>query len=97
MSANFFLVLYPFVSLINMAAYLPQIKKLLQTNSLDGVSLSAWMSWLFGSVVTLGYGIYYLNDFLFLATQALNAIMVFTIISIIFYKQFQISKTSVRV
>ena len=84
--ANIFLLIYPLVALSNLCAFLPQILKLVNSDSIEGISLVSWVIWLTNSSISLGYGLYHLNDMLFVSTQSLSVICNLSIVSIFCYK-----------
>lgn len=55
---------------IGILAYWPQINHLIKIKNSIGISIMAWYAWLISNIILLFYAIY-INDIVFLITQAL--------------------------
>ena len=70
---NLFSQLYPFVFVIGLAGYGPQLFRLYQNpDSAEGLSLSTWAIWASTWLISLGYGITKLHDPMFCLTAGMN-------------------------
>ena len=85
---NIFVSLYSFIPLIGLCGYLPQIRTLFYSKSgAESISLSTWTLWMGTWMISLGYGIFSLQDFLFSSTCVMNIIGHSTIIAMVIYKR----------
>ncbi len=85
---NVFVQIYPFVFMIGIAGYLPQICKLVRDRaSADGMALSTWAIWTLTWMISLGYGITKLQDFMFCVVAGMNMAAHLAIIGIILYRR----------
>lgn len=87
---QFFIYIYPLVTIISVIGYLPQIKTLIttRTNCAD-IALSSWTLWLVSSAISVGYGVFYLKDTMFIITCAANLCLVGTVIALVIYRRQQ--------
>lgn len=92
-----FVILYPCVALISVAGYLPQIVKLVRAKGrVDGISLRSWLMWIATSCISLGYGIFHLQDLMFSLTVAasLAAMLVVAYLVIRNRQQWRVPQTA---
>lgn len=81
--------LYPLVVVISIIGYLPQIQKLMfATRRAQNVSLSSWALWLVSGTLSLGYGVYVLEDLMFILTSALGALFIYITFGLIVYNNY---------
>ncbi len=80
--------LYPFVFLIGLAGFGPQIYQLMRNPaSADSLSLSTWAIWALTWFISLGYGVTKLHDFMFCLTASVNFSAHMAIFLIIAYRR----------
>ncbi len=83
-----FTFLYPFVFVIGMAGYAPQLYKIYHEPACaKAMSLSTWSIWLSSWALSLGYGITVIQDMKFCIIAGMNVIAHFITISMIVYAQ----------
>lgn len=81
--------LYPLVVVISIIGYLPQIQKLMfATRRAQNVSLSSWALWLVSGTLSLGYGVYVIQDFMFILTSGLGALFIYITFGLIIYNNY---------
>ncbi len=69
-SDTLFVAAYALVPMISIAAFIPQIMKLLNPNtSLEGLSFGAWWAWMLSATISVVYGVFYLHDFMFIVSS----------------------------
>ena len=84
-----FRLFYPFVALISVYAYIPQIKTLRKAvTAANNVSIRSWLLWLGGSSLSLGYGIFCLADLLFCLVTGLSIVLELIVISLIIQNRY---------
>lgn len=84
---SIFIYLYPLVVINGILGYVPQIIRLLKTDDVESISLSSWGIWIFGSAISMGYGIYHLKDFMFCVATGVGLFCMIAIVSIVLYKK----------
>lgn len=85
---NFLTFAYSFIPLVGMMGYVPQIKTLLLPETRGfSISLSTWFLWLATWIISLGYGVFCLEDFLFSLTSTMNIAGHILVISLVLYKR----------
>jgi hypothetical protein len=84
-----FAQLYPFVLVIGLAGFGPQIFKLIRDPaSADGLSVSTWLMWTMSWCISLGYGLTNLNDAMFILTAAVFMAAHGAVLCFILYRRF---------
>ena len=92
MVEGIFIFLYPMVFLTSMAGYVPQIVNLLRVRTAaESMALSSWYIWLSASLISFGYGVTALHDFMFSMVAGFNALAQSVIIALVLYRRGQIS------
>ncbi len=82
-------LLYPLVAIISIVGYAPQIKTLLfATRRPQNLSLSSWVIWLVSGVISLLYGVYQLQDSVFIFTAAVNLFLLTFTTGLIVYNRY---------
>ena len=78
------------MTIISVMGYLPQIKALIttHTNCAD-IALSSWALWFISSAISVGYGLFYLKDTMFIVTCGMNLLLVGTVIALVVYRRQQ--------
>ena len=95
---EFFVFLYPVVAIISLFAYIPQIRTLISTKSnCEEISLSSWYLWILGSGISLGYGIFHLQDFLFTLTCAISLILMSAVVALVLYRRQEWARSKSRI
>ena len=85
---DFFVMLYPLVTILSLSGYIPQIYALLHaTSAEDNFALSTWMIWIVTAGISLGYGYFHLKDAMFCATTGLGLILMILLVSLIVYNR----------
>ena len=80
--------LYPLVPIIAIGGYLPQIYKIAKSKtSMGSVSLMTWLIWFCAWGISLGYGVFSLQDFMFSLCCLVNMTAHVAIISLVAYKR----------
>lgn len=90
-----FMSLYPLVAIISIVAYVPQVMSLIKTDDVDSFSLSAWVMWMVGAGISMGYGTYCLKDFMFCTAAGIGFGFTTLIVLIVVYKRYN-GKLKVR-
>lgn len=86
-------ILYPITSTYYIIAYLPQLKKYIQSkDSLESSSLQTWFSWASCSSITFLYALRITGDFKFSLFSFLHAFFCFLNFFIIIYKRKKYAK-----
>ena len=86
--ATLFFKLYPLASIAFIIGYIPQILKLLNaTTPPANVSISSWLIWLKGNVITLGYTHFYIEDVMMVATTGLCLFMALAVLGLTIYNK----------
>ncbi len=81
-------MLYSFVPVLSLAGYLPQVRLLIvRKEKAASVSLSSWLLWLSMASISLGYGVFCLEDFLFSISCAMNFLGCFTVVALVLYRR----------
>ncbi len=85
----FFEYLYPFVGVIFVIGYFPQIKSLIMAKEDDGsVTLSSWLLWLAANIICVGYAYYVVHDIPLTITSALNLLLSSIICGLLIYNRY---------
>ena len=58
------------------------------TRRAQNVSLSSWALWLVSGTLSLGYGVYVLEDLMFILTSALGALFIYITFGLIVYNNY---------
>lgn len=88
-----FIQLYPFVFIIGMAGYGPQLYKLFRDRkSADGLSLSTWMIWTSTWAISLGYGMVHLDDLMFCMVAGMNLVAHMAVIAFILLRKWEVAR-----
>ncbi len=83
-----FVALYPIAAFCHVVAYLPQIKALaINKTDVTVMPISPWIVWLCGNLMTLGYAVFHLKDFMLSMTVSVTALLISTIIVLIIYNR----------
>lgn len=86
---TFFLYTYPLVGIISLCAFIPQITALIKsTTSPANVSIKSWFLWTVTSIISFGYGVYILQDFMFCMMMGVTMVLNTVVISLILYKRY---------
>ncbi len=86
MAASFFVLLYPLVVAISIVGYLPQIKNLIHATSKPvNLSIHSWYIWCVSSFLSLGYGIFHLQDIMFVLTSIVGFLLIVGTTALIHY------------
>lgn len=86
MTETVLLYLYPFVSTLGFAGYLPQIKNLIfAQKSPTEISIAMWLFWLSEQFITAGYGWVHLHDLLFVTLCLADVALLGTILVLTLY------------
>ena len=84
-----FSYLYPFVGLISVIAYMPQIKSLIKAKASPvNISIKSWLLWILGAAISLGYGLFCLEDLMFILITTLSLFLMLFIITLIIYMRY---------
>ena len=76
----FFAFAYSLVALINVVSYFPQIVSLVKADARSvNVSIASWLMWAFSYVLSVGYGIFCLNDMKFVVVSGVSLVMVLSV------------------
>lgn len=87
---DLFTFLYPVVPMVGMAGYVPQIVALIRAKRIpQSISLSTWFAWTMTWLVSLGYGVFELQDSLFCMTASMNLMGHLAIIGLTLFKKCQ--------
>lgn len=93
-----FTALYPFVFLIGLAGYGPQLYRLMTDKSgAEGMSVPTWVIWCAAWCISFGYGISVLRDDMFMLVAGMNMIGHFMVIGLILYRRRMARATEVLV
>lgn len=85
---NLFSFIYPIVPLIGFAGYVPQIIRLLKIQRpAKSISFQTWMIWTLTWGISLGYGIFCLQDLLFSLTCFMNVVCHIIIMALTYFKR----------
>lgn len=85
---SLFTLLYPFVFLIGLAGFGPQIHKLLtEPTAAEGMSLSTWFMWALTWVISFGYGVTVLKDPMFCIVAGTNMTAHILVFALILYRR----------
>lgn len=93
--ADFFTLIYPFVPLVGLSGYIPQILKLFALQECpQSFSLLTWYIWLSAWVISLGYTYFAISDYMLCITAGINTLAHTLIIAIVHFKtlKYQASK-----
>lgn len=86
MNDTIFLYLYPLVSSLGFAGYLPQIRSLLLANRApEAVSTAMWSFWVAEQFISAGYGMFQLEDFFFTLFSLLDFAFLLALLSLTLY------------
>lgn len=88
---DLFIYLYPLVTINSILAYLPQWMTLYKADDLESFSISSWVMWIVGSAISLGYGVFHLQDMMFCITTGVGLLFMIGIVSTVLYKRRQVS------
>ena len=90
---SLFVYLYPLVSTLGFAGYVPQIKNLILAQKAPGtLSTTMWVFWLAEQFISAGYGIFHLKDFAFTFFSLLDLIFLMAVLALTLYaKHFRFS------
>lgn len=91
---NIFVQLYPFVFLIGLAGYGPQLVKLIRDkNSADGISIPTWVIWTLSWAISFGYAVTWVHDFMLCLVAGMNLVAHSAIIGIVAYRRWEKEKS----
>lgn len=98
MPETIFLYLYPLVSTLGFAGYLPQIRNLIIAQEMPkGLSLAMWCFWLAEQSITSGYGIFHLKDLMFVILSLMDVGFLLTILLLSLYlKHIKFAPSKIR-
>lgn len=83
------MLLYPMVGFISIAAYMPQIVKLLLAKAdCANMALSSWLIWLVTAAITLAYAVYGVADLIFSAVSFVNFALIAVTSALIVYNRY---------
>lgn len=83
-----FVVLYPLVAVLATVGYLPQIIRLLRAQCPeDKMSLLAWGTWVITYAISLGYGVFHLQDTMYIVVTALGLVCICIICLLLLYNR----------
>lgn len=86
---QFFILLYPTVTAISVAAYLPQIKALISSREpLKDISLSSWMMWCLSTFLAFGYTATHIHDTMLVITTGCSFGLVVLTTGLIAYNRY---------
>jgi uncharacterized protein with PQ loop repeat len=84
-----FFNLYPVVGIITVFGYIPQIKSLLRAKrSPNNISIKSWLLWVLSAFISLGYGVYCLNDMPFIIMTLIGLFLMLYVIGLILYRRY---------
>lgn len=90
--------LYPFLFVIALMGFGPQIYKLLtDKTSAAGFSFTTWIIWTFGWGISLGYGMTKLQDTMFCIVAAVNLAAHLLILGIMAYRRYENGALSMQI
>ena len=82
-------LLYQLVAIISAIGYLPQIYNLIiSTGKSLAISLTTWFIWLSSWLISLTYGILYIEDWRFILVASINVLGHVLIIGLTIYNRF---------
>jgi uncharacterized protein with PQ loop repeat len=85
---NVISALYSTVGIIIFLGYLPQILKLIRSETdCREISLLAWLMWDYVLIVSILYGVYEMHDFKFILASSLNCFCINMLLLITLYKR----------
>lgn len=85
---NLFLYLYPLVGVATVFGYMPQIIALIRSNTpQDGLALSSWVLWVVTQTITVGYGVFQLNDWMFIVSSTASLVMMLAVVVLVVYNR----------
>lgn len=83
-----FIALYPLVAICHVMAYLPQIKALASTKAdVTVMPVLTWLIWLGANLISLGYIVFHLKDWMLCATTLLSTFLMCTVIGLILHNR----------
>ena len=86
--AKLFFALYPLAGIAFIIGYIPQILTLMRAKSPpENISITSWVIWLVGSVLSLGYVHFHLSDFMMVATTLLTLSLSLTVLGLTIYNK----------
>lgn len=88
-------LLYSFVGITNIIAYIPQILSLIKSECVDGHSLKTWGIWTVSTFITFAYALLVTHDILFQLVAFSSFLGTSSITGLILYKKSLYNKKSV--
>lgn len=86
-SETLLIAAYGLVPVISTGAFVPQIVALAKSDGeLKNFSFAAWSTWLLSAIISVFYGVFYLQDFMFILASSVACFFNVIIITLAAYK-----------